>query len=71
MLLCLVQGAAFANQSQDQPFRVVGYYTASAFDEPLERLQLDKLTHLMYGFIIPTDDGSLMAIPKEIGRAHL
>lgn len=45
-------------------FKVIGYYTATSFDEPLERLQLDKLTHIMYGFLKPTKEGDILPVPK-------
>lgn len=43
-------------------FKVVGYYCGDVFNEPLENLQTDKLTHLIYGFLIPQEDGSLIEL---------
>lgn len=43
-------------------FKVVGYYSGDLFNEPLENLQTDKLTHLIYGFLIPQEDGSLIEL---------
>lgn len=40
-------------------FKVVGYYSGDLFNEPVERLQTDKLTHIMYAFVIPKEDGTL------------
>lgn len=38
-------------------FKVVGYYSGDLFNEPVEKLQTDKLTHVMYAFAIPRSDG--------------
>lgn len=46
-------------------FRFVGYYSADLFDEPLENLALDQLTHVMYAFLIPAEDGSIAYVPKQ------
>ena len=60
----------------NKDFKVIGYYTATSFDEPLERLQLDKLTHVMYGFLKPTKEGDILPVPnpeklqKLIEMAH-
>ncbi|MBK5247000.1 MAG: hypothetical protein JJE49_07030 [Peptostreptococcaceae bacterium] len=43
----------------EKTFKVVGYYLGETFDKPLENLQADKLTHLVYAFLIPNKDGSL------------
>ncbi|WP_051280070.1 glycosyl hydrolase family 18 protein [Anaerovorax odorimutans] len=51
----------FADESN---FKVVGYYSAGLFDEPLDSLQIEKLTHVMYAFLIPKEDGSLEDIDK-------
>lgn len=40
-------------------FKVVGYYSGDLFNEPVEKLQTDKLTHIMYSFVIPKADGTL------------
>lgn len=34
------------------------------FDDPLENLQTDKLTHVIYAFLIPQKDGSLIELEK-------
>ncbi len=60
----------------EKQFKVVGYYSGSLFDEPLESLQTDKLTHIIYAFLIPREDGSLVALDKPdelkqlIAKAH-
>jgi hypothetical protein len=51
-------GGASGEAAASANFRVIGYYSGELFDEPLENLQADKLTHLMYAFIIPEEDGS-------------
>lgn len=67
-LLVFTNIYAFANEAnlkvKQNDFKVIAYYTATSFDEPLERLQLDKLTHIMYGFLIPTKEGDLLPVPK-------
>ena len=50
-------------EESDNEFRVIGYYSGDLFDEPLENLQTDKLTHIMYAFLIPQKDGS--CVPFE------
>lgn len=49
-------------------FKVVGYYCGEWFDVPLEKLQAEKLTHVMYGFLIPTEDGTCKPFqePEEL-----
>ncbi len=57
-------------------FKVIGYYSGDLFDEPLENLQTDKLTHIMYAFLIPQSDGTCLPLAKEesvralIEKAH-
>lgn len=41
-------------------FKIIGYYSGDLFDEPLSNLQTDKLTHIMYAFLIPKADGSVV-----------
>lgn len=59
-----------------QHFKVIGYYSGDLFDEPLERLQTDKLTHVVYAFLIPRSDGNLVALEKPrqlkdlVAKAH-
>lgn len=57
-------------------FRTIGYYSGDLFEEPLEKLQTDKLTHIMYAFLIPEEDGSVLPLAEEenvrqlIEKAH-
>ena len=39
-------------------FKVIGYYCGEFFDVPVDKLQAEKLTHVMYGFLIPKEDGT-------------
>jgi GH18 family chitinase len=45
-------------------FKIIGYYSGDLFDEPLENLQTDKLTHVIYAFLIPRKDGTLIEMEK-------
>jgi len=49
-------------------FKVIGYYCGEWFDAPVEKLQAEKLTHIMYGFLIPTEDGGCKPFqePEEL-----
>jgi len=51
-------------------FKVIGYYCGEWFDVPVEKLQAEKLTHVMYGFLIPTEDGTCKPFqePEELAR---
>lgn len=70
--------AADASESaaKTDQFKVVGYYSGSLFDEPIDRLQTDKLTHVVYAFLIPREDGGLVPLEKPdqlrqlIAKAH-
>lgn len=68
ILLSIFSVPAFADTAQktenERKFKVIGYYSADYFDEPLENLQTDKLTHVIYGFLIPRKDGSLIELKK-------
>lgn len=54
--------------SRRDDFKVIGYYCGEWFDVPVEKLQAEKLTHIMYGFLIPTADGSCKPFqePEEL-----
>ncbi len=56
------------NRKYKKDFKVVGYYSGDLFNEPVEKLQTDKLTHIMYAFLIPRDDGSLVDLknPQQL-----
>ncbi len=43
--------------------RVMGYYSVDVFDEPVEELQTQYLTDVIYAFIIPKADGSIF-VPR-------
>lgn len=51
-------------ETMERPFKVIGYYSGSLFEEPIERLQTDKLTHVIYAFLIPREDGTLVDLEK-------
>lgn len=49
----------------NKKFKVIGYYSELLFDDPVDaNVQFDKLTHIMYAFLIPREDGSLVKIAK-------
>lgn len=51
-------------ESLDTPsFRVVGY-CSEMFKDPVDAIQYDKLTNVIYAFLIPRADGSLIGIEK-------
>jgi len=76
LLLAWLFFAVPATAEDGAPFRVVGYYSATSFDEPLEQVQMDCYTHLMYGFFKPQADGSVLPTPKPellqqlVAQAH-
>lgn len=70
------QEAIAAKQMKENNFKVVGYYSYEYFNEPVEKLQTDKLTHIMYGFLIPKNDGTFVDLKKPeqlkelVAKAH-
>lgn len=69
LLLAVTERAAAEPMAADaaareNEFKVVGYYSGSLFDEPVEKLPTDKLTHVIYAFLIPNADGSLKPLDK-------
>lgn len=58
--------ASIVNEKKE--FKVIGYYCGEVFDVPLEKLQAEKLTHIMYGFLIPLEDGTCLPFeePEEL-----
>lgn len=76
MMLLASPAMAQDNNNDNDQFRVVGYYSATSFDEPLEKVQMDKYTHIMYGFLKPQEDGSILPVPKPellqemVAQAH-
>jgi len=55
--------AVFAQQEKIESFKVVGY-CSEMFSDPVEALPYDKLTHVIYAFLIPGSDGTLIGIEK-------
>lgn len=51
-------------KTPEESFKVVGYYSGSLFDEPIDKLQTDKLTHVVYAFLIPQENGTLVELEK-------
>lgn len=77
--LCILSSCNFTQASKEtsiNEFKVVGYYSGDLFNEPVEKLQTDKLTHIMYSFVIPKVDGSLHDLknPEQlielVNKAH-
>jgi len=68
ILLNIFSISAFAmeyiEQEDTSEFKVIGYYSGDLFNEPLEKLQTDKLTHVIYAFLIPQRDGTLLKLEK-------
>ncbi|MFZ5969323.1 MAG: glycosyl hydrolase family 18 protein [Bacillota bacterium] len=59
------QSYIFAESSKGyEDFKVIGYYSEIFNDSIDQNLQLDKLTHIIYAFLIPGEDGSLIGIEK-------
>jgi len=60
----------------EREFKVIGYYSGDLFNEPLEKLRTDQLTHVMYAFLIPKEDGTLVELEKPgqlqelVAKAH-
>ena len=57
--------AGNAKSSSSEDFKVIGYYCGEWFDVPVSSLQADKLTHIMYGFLIPKEDGTCKPFEEE------
>ena len=60
----LLLGTTSAMAAETEDFKVIGYYTATSFDEPLERVQMEQYTHIMYGFLKPQEDGAILPVPR-------
>lgn len=66
LTLILMLGAsplAFAQPDNPKSFKVVAY-CSEIFPDSVETLPYDKLTHVIYAFLIPGSDGSLIGIEK-------
>ncbi len=70
VFLVNVSAAEYAENESGKKFKVIGYYSGDLFDEPLENLQTDKLTHVIYAFLIPQEDGSLIELknPEKLRK---
>jgi GH18 family chitinase len=66
---------AFAVEStepdDERGFKVIGYYSGDLFNEPVGNLQTDKLTHVIYAFLIPKKDGTLVEFKDDIKLKEL
>lgn len=67
----------FAGESSvSDDFKIVGYYSGDLFNEPVEKLQTNKMTHIMYAFLIPNEDGTVKPLNKPdqlasvVSKAH-
>lgn len=49
---------------QPEKFKVMAYSSELPFDDPVENIQFNKLTHIIYAFLIPRADGTLLPIEK-------
>jgi len=73
LALAFSPGAAFSYaqegmEEETESFKVVGYYF-EGFDYPIEQtVRFDRLTHVVYAFLIPAEDGSLVGIdfPRKL-----
>ena len=64
LLSAPVSFADITGTTKADPFKVIGYYLGEWFHVPVEKLQADKLTHVIYGFIVPRADGSCKPFEK-------
>ncbi len=64
-LICMMTAlwAPAAGHGASAPFRVVAY-SSELFKDPVEALPFDRLTHVIYAFLIPGTDGSLIGIEE-------
>lgn len=47
-----------------EDFKVMAYSSELPFNDPIDTIQFEKLTHIMYAFLIPRADGTLLPIAK-------
>lgn len=77
MSFFLLAWPVMAKAQEEADFRLIGYYSADLFDEPVEQLPFGQLTHIMYAFLIPAEDGSIAYVPETeklrrlVEMAHL
>ncbi len=56
---------ASVTENQTNNFKVMGYFSESPFNDPIdESIQFKGLTHLIYAFVKPNADGTLVPIKK-------
>ena len=70
MAFLMYMPAAFSQEENYEDFRVVGYYF-EGFEDPIEEnVQFERLTHIIYAFLIPNDDGSLIGVqyPQKLEK---
>ncbi|WP_170311575.1 glycosyl hydrolase family 18 protein [Vallitalea okinawensis] len=66
MLMSSTYFVSFASQKEvTKDFKVMGYFSESPFDDPIdESIEFEGLTHLIYAFLKPKEDGSFYEIKK-------
>lgn len=75
-LFSIISFAYGLDEENSDGFKVIGYYSGDLFNEPTENLQTAKLTHVIYAFLIPKEDGSLVELSKPeqleeiVSKAH-
>lgn len=61
----VTMGQATSSGDGEKSFKVMGYFSESPFNAPIdESIQFEGLTHLLYAFVKPNADGTLMPILK-------
>lgn len=65
LVTLILQGTliGWAEAVPNPNFKVVGY-CSEMFADPVDHIQYDKLTHIIYAFLIPGSDGTLIGIEK-------
>lgn len=64
LVVCILiySGVAPVSAEENSDFRIVGYYF-EGFEDPIDKnVQFDKLSHIVYAFLIPSEDGSLVGV---------
>ncbi len=69
LILTLLLGATLTPDSEKtqwkpENFKVMAYSSELPFNDPIETIQFEKLTHIVYAFLIPRADGTLLPIEK-------
>ncbi len=49
---------------QPENFKIMAYSSELPFDDPVESIRFDQLTHVIYAFAIPRADGTLLPLAK-------